>query len=236
MSNHLLERIAAEVAERGFSKPVRIFSEIQMKCLNDRFEDYLNKNKRADSWYSAVNVVNGDNNPVETIYDAHSGGLNLSEIVENKDILDIAQCVLRGNVEIWRTTFWIKEPGARRVEWHQDTYKTEGFGSFPNINAWLAMDHARSDNCLRFVEKTHFNIIDLDVFKDDSYVEKLKCSPDLPPPPVIGDVVTVELQPGECVFFDGRCLHGSPPNRSDVRRAGLVVRFIPEGYRLKRVI
>jgi ectoine hydroxylase-related dioxygenase (phytanoyl-CoA dioxygenase family) len=43
----------------------------------------------------------------------------------------------------------------------------------------------------------------------------------------------VPLRAGECVMFDGRVLHGSPPNRTTKRRAGLVVRFVPHDLELR---
>ncbi len=226
----LLEHIAEDIAVNGFSRPVRIFSEREIDELNSNLEEFLKNNKRADSWYSAVDPEQGENKPVDTIYNAHVCRPDLSEIVENQHLVDIATRVLQGNVRLWRTTFWIKEPGARRVEWHQDTYKDEGLGSFPNVNSWIALDYANEDNCLWFVGNTHSEIIDLNVFKDESYVNDLKKSPDLPMPPLTGKVTKVALKPGECVFFDGRCLHGSPPNKTMNRRAGLVARFVPEGH------
>lgn len=226
----LLEHIAEDIAIRGFSRPVRIFLQHEIDELNSSLGEFLKNNQRADSWYSAVDPEHGENRPVDTIYNAHFCRSDLSEFVANPNLVNVAKRVLHGNVSLWRTTFWIKEPGARRVEWHQDTYKDEGLGSFPNLNSWIALDYANEDNCLWFVGKTHSEIIDLNVFKNEPYLNDLKKSPDLPPPPLVGDITKVALRPGECVFFDGRCLHGSPPNKSKNRRAGLVVRFIPEGY------
>lgn len=235
MLNDIEQEIAItkEIHVKGFSKAIRVFSVEEIDNLNHKLNDFIQSNKVADRWFSVVDVKDDKNLDVETIYDAHLKRMDISNILKNRKILNIAERVLGGDVSVWRTTFWIKEPGARRVEWHQDTYKDEGFGSFPNVNLWLAFDYAEKDNCMWFAEETHHSIIDLSSFKKESYVNTLKQSPQLPEPPIAKIVTKVKLDPGEGVFFDGKCLHGSPPNYSQHRRAGLVIRFIPKGYQLR---
>ncbi len=236
MKKNLAREISEEVEERGFSRVVKVFSLREIEIINSELHEFIQSEKAADDWFSAVDAKGHKNIAVETIYDAHLKRGDISSIIKNKNIVHVAESILGGKADVWRTTFWIKPHGARRVEWHQDTFKSEGFGSFPNVNFWLAFDYAELDNCLWFVEKTHFEIIDTSVFRKESYVKELEESPALPQPPIDGGVSKLALKPGEGVFFDGRCLHGSPPNNSKHRRAGLVIRFIPKGYQLRRCV
>jgi ectoine hydroxylase-related dioxygenase (phytanoyl-CoA dioxygenase family) len=41
-------------------------------------------------------------------------------------------------------------------------------------------------------------------------------------------IVSVPMQPGDAVFFDGRALHQSEPNRSGKRRLGVVAVYSPD--------
>ena len=89
---------------------------------------------------------------------------------------------------------------------------------------------------MRFVAGTHREIIALERFRDTEYVDRLKAGEELPDPPVCGEVVPMPLKPGQCVLFDGRVLHGSPPNPRTQRRIGLVVRFIPRDLELQHKV
>ena len=46
--------------------------------------------------------------------------------------------------------------------------------------------------------------------------------------------VPVLLQPGEFIIYHGWLLHGSGPNRSEHRRAGLNMRFAPPGLECEK--
>ncbi|MCP4596862.1 phytanoyl-CoA dioxygenase family protein [Neptuniibacter sp.] len=219
----------------GFIGPETLFDQSTMTNIAEQISEFISQNKLSQDWYSAVKPQNIDEQPVETIYDAHWSVEEIKKLCTNNDLIAKLSELMSTELVIWRTTFWIKEPGARRVEWHQDTYKEEQLGSFPNINAWIALDEAPENNCLWFADSTHREIIDLDQFKQPNYVEQLMSGTKLPFPPVDPEttISKMPLQPGQCVIFDGRTLHGSPPNLSDKRRAGLVIRFIPKDYVLQ---
>ena len=216
----------------GFAGPRQLMAEVDMNRLARALAPSIDAGRRAESFYSAVSPGQGSDEPVETYYDGHRHDATIGELAGHPALAEAAAALLGGPVKIWRTTFWIKAPGARRVEWHQDTYKDEGLGSFPNVNAWIAIDEATPANCMHFVHGTHQAIVALERFKDADYIARLEQSDALPRPPVSGEVVAMPLKPGQYVLFDGRILHGSPPNLSPRRRAGLVVRFIPRDFQL----
>jgi non-heme Fe2+,alpha-ketoglutarate-dependent halogenase len=221
----------SEFHKSGFSNPLSLASEAEMSLIRDDLDTLMESEKAPETFYSAIAPDEGPDVPVETIYNAHQRNSRVTDLTEKP--IAWAEALLCGPVRVWRTTFWIKSAGARRVEWHQDTYKDENLGSFPNVNAWIAIDDAAVENCLAFVAGTHKSIIPLERFHAPVYLESLRSNGDLPNPPVGGATRQVPLRPGECVLFDGRVLHGSPPNRTSKRRAGLVVRFVPRDLELR---
>ena len=123
---------------------------------------------------------------------------------------------------LWRTNFFVKEPGAKEIPWHQD------FNYWPLeppiiISAWIAVDSATLENsCLQIVPGSHRKVIPhvkatsdmaFGLMGDLEYVNA-------------SDHVNLEMQPGEFVLFNERTLHHSEANRSDKRRIGLAVRVI----------
>lgn len=123
---------------------------------------------------------------------------------------------------LWRTNFFVKDPGAKRIPWHQD------FNYWPLeppviVSAWIAIDPATVENsCLQVLPGSHRKVIPhikagADMFfnemGDDRYYD-----PDR--------AVNLEMAPGEFILFNERTLHHSHPNQSDKRRIGLAVRVI----------
>jgi hypothetical protein len=224
--------VAARFVATGVAGPLTLIPQPEMDRIAAALRPLIDERRAAEWFYSAVSPDDWTEKPVETIYDAHRDHPQVRRLAEHPALADWAAALLGEPAKIWRTTFWIKADGARRVEWHQDTYKDEGLGSFPNVNAWIALDAATPENCLCFVPGTHREIIALDRFSKAGYVAQLRRSEALPPPPIDGTALVMPLKPGQCVFFDGKVLHGSPPNSSAARRAGLVVRFVPRDLEL----
>jgi len=123
---------------------------------------------------------------------------------------------------LWRTRFFIKEPGAKEIPWHQD-FNTIPLEPALIISAWIAVDPVTLENsCLQFVPGSHRKIIphvkatrDMEFghMADPDYIDKT-------------GYVNLEMQPGEFVLFNERTLHHSEANRSNKRRIGLAVRVI----------
>jgi ectoine hydroxylase len=220
-------------AKKGYIAPVTLMTAGEMSTLRDSLDDLMKNQKNAEHSYSEVKVESGEKDPVETIYDAHLTNEDVKKLGTHPVIVKLAQKLLGGPVKLWRSTFWIKAPGARRLEWHQDTFKSEGFGSFPNVNVWVAIDPTNEENAVRMATGTHHQIIDLAEFKRPDYVAQMQNSPELPEPVFAPQgVEKMILQAGQCFVFDGRVLHGSPPNPMEGRRAGIVFRYIPQGFNL----
>ncbi|MCY4403825.1 MAG: phytanoyl-CoA dioxygenase family protein [Candidatus Poribacteria bacterium] len=123
---------------------------------------------------------------------------------------------------LWRTRFFVKEPGAKEIPWHQD------FNTLPIeppiiISAWIAVDSVTQENsCLQIVPGSHRKVIP-HVKATPEMAFGHMCDPNFIDP---NNYVNLEMQPGEFVLFNERTLHHSEANRSNKRRIGLAVRVI----------
>lgn len=145
-------------------------------------------------------------------------------------ILDVMQAVMGDDVMLLSTHFFCKYPDPESksfVAWHQDiTY----WGLEPPVahTAWIAIDDADVENgCMRFIQGSHKNGI---AIHDKSAREGnlLSINQEIPDEYVDGSqAVDIVLKAGQMSVHDGQLFHASNPNRSDRRRCGLTVRYVP---------
>jgi hypothetical protein len=144
------------------------------------------------------------------------------DLCTRSEILDRIESLFGPDLVLWRSNFFVKQPGAAEIPWHQD-------GNYwplepvLNISAWVAIDHATVENsCLQLIPGSHRTIVphiraaegvdvDFQEMADPAYIDA-------------SQTVDMELEPGEFVLFTERTLHHSDPNRSDRRRLGLAIR------------
>jgi ectoine hydroxylase-related dioxygenase (phytanoyl-CoA dioxygenase family) len=157
------------------------------------------------------------------------------ELVHHPKILDAIEDVIGPDVLCWTTNFFIKEaasPGF--ISWHQDaTY----WGLEPHdvITAWVAF--TKSDlvaGCMKVIPGTHKKdqLPHVDTFHKDNLLSR-------------GQEIAVEvdaahavpclLEPGEMSLHHIKLVHGSEPNRSNDRRIGFAIRYIPTYVRQTKV-
>ena len=116
----------------------------------------------------------------------------------------------------------VKEPlTSTPTVWHQDiTYWPVAGEQVATL--WLALDSVtRETGAVEYVRGSHlWNKRYLAVsFDPDQHYEE-----DLPPIPDIEghrdeyDIVSFDLEPGDCTIHDARLLHGAPPNESSASR------------------
>ena len=153
------------------------------------------------------------------------------ELVHHPRIVDAVEDVLGPNILCWTTNFFIKEarnPGF--VSWHQDsTYW--GLDPHDVITAWVAF--TRSDlvrGCMKVVPGTHAvdQLPHVDTFHKDNLLsrgQEISVEVDQ------ARAVPVVLDPGEMSLHHIKLVHGSEPNRSDDRRIGFSIRYIPTHVR-----
>jgi ectoine hydroxylase-related dioxygenase (phytanoyl-CoA dioxygenase family) len=154
----------------------------------------------------------------------------LVELVRHPRMLDAVEDVLGPNLLVWSSSFFIKDArDAAYVSWHQDaTYW--GLSEPDVVTAWLAFTDATLENgAMRMVPGSHGEqLVHRDTFAPDNLLSR-------------GQEIAVEvdeargvdilLRAGEMSLHHVRMVHGSPANRSDDRRIGYAIRYIPTHVR-----
>ncbi|MGH6665761.1 MAG: phytanoyl-CoA dioxygenase family protein [Pseudolabrys sp.] len=156
-------------------------------------------------------------------------------LVHHPKIVDAAEDILGPNLLCWTTNFFIKEansPGF--VSWHQDAFYW-GLSKDEVMTAWVALSPANLLNgCMKFVagSQTEEHLPHVDTFHKDNLLSR-------------GQEVAVKvdsehtvdciLNPGEMSLHHVKLVHGSEPNRSNERRIGLAIRYIPTDVKQLKV-
>lgn len=150
----------------------------------------------------------------------------INKLIRHPKILDAVEDVLGPNLYCWNTSFFIKEardPGY--VSWHQDaTYW--GLSSPDVMTVWVALSPANKvSGCMKFIAGTHkTQVKHEDTFHSDNLLSRgqeiaVEVNED--------EAVYAELKTGQASLHHVLLFHGSAPNRSDDRRIGLAIRYIP---------
>ena len=153
------------------------------------------------------------------------------ELVHHPAILDAVELIIGPDILVWDADFIIKEAHDRHfVSWHQDlTYW--GLEPDDEVTAWVALSPSTVESgCVRFVRGTHRGEIvpHVDTFSQDNLLTRgqtVQLEVDE------SDAVDVVLEPGQISLHNGKLIHGSRPNRSDDRRIGFAIRFVPTHVR-----
>ena len=148
----------------------------------------------------------------------------LFDICMNGHILDYVEDLLGPDFFLWGSNFFIKEPHtASTVGWHQDAYYWP-LDPHESITVWLAFDDSTIENgAMEVIPGSHRAGLLKHVRQGETdSVLTLECER--------GQfredrAVPVTLRAGEASIHDDMLVHGSPPNRSSMRRAGLTIRY-----------
>jgi ectoine hydroxylase-related dioxygenase (phytanoyl-CoA dioxygenase family) len=154
----------------------------------------------------------------------HESSRFLYDICMNPAILDTVEDLLGPNFVLWGSNFFIKEPHTpSTVGWHQDAFYWP-LDPHESLTVWLAFDNSTVANgAMNVIPGSHIAGILKHVKRmgTDS-VLTLECE--------LGQfredsAVPVTLRAGQISIHDDKLVHGSPPNTSDTRRAGLTIRY-----------
>ena len=157
------------------------------------------------------------------------------ELVHHPKVLDAVEEVIGPDILCWTTNFFIKEansPGF--VSWHQDsTY----WGLDPDevITAWVAFTEVTPENgYMQFIPGSHMvaQLPHVDTFhKDNLLTRGQEIAVEVDKSKAVG----IALHAGEMSLHHIKLVHGSEANRSNDRRIGLAIRYIPTYVRQTKV-
>jgi len=213
--------LTAEQVDRfhreGFLSPIRVLEPAQAHRVRDQLETFER---------STGGPLRG-----ELRHKSHLLFRFLSDLVHHERIVDAIEDLYGPNLLCWNTNFFIKEANTPAfVSWHQDsTYW--GLSKPDVVTAWIAL--SRSDEpsgAMSVIAGTHQidQVPHRDTFDQNNLLTRGQ--------EVAVDVdesraVRLDLEPGEMSLHHVRIVHGSPPNRSNDRRIGLAIRYIPTSVR-----
>jgi non-heme Fe2+,alpha-ketoglutarate-dependent halogenase len=155
-----------------------------------------------------------------------------ADLVRHPAVLNAVQTVIGPNILFWDSSLFTKE--AMRpdyISWHQDL---RYWGLDPGdqiVTAWIALSPSTVESgCMRVVPGSHLQELvphtnTLAPNNMLSYGQEVQVKVD---EDTAADLV---LRPGEMSLHHAMIIHGSPPNRSDDRRIGYAIRYLPTSVR-----
>jgi hypothetical protein len=149
------------------------------------------------------------------------------ELARNEKILDLVEQHIGPDLVLWGCQAFCKPAGnGMEVPWHQDGHYWP-IKPLATCTAWIAIDDSAIENgCLRVIPRSHREqALSPHLVEDrtdvvlNQRVEEEFCDE--------STAVDVELEAGQMSLHDVYLIHGSNPNRSPRRRAGLAIRYMP---------
>ena len=221
MPKILSNEAVAAYQRDGYYFPVRVMAETDARDLRRRLEAHEAKagEPLQGNWRHKTHLL-------FTWADA---------MVHHPAIVDAVEDVIGPDILCWTTNFFIKEPHSPGfVSWHQDsTY----WGLDPDdvITAWVALtDSNLVSGCMKVIPGTHTvsQIPHVDTFHQDNLLSR---GQEIAVEVDQAKAVDVVLKPGEISLHHIKLVHSSEPNRSDDRRIGFAIRYIPTYVRQTKV-
>lgn len=155
------------------------------------------------------------------------GSHDFLELAMNPEIVGMVAQLIGPDVILWGAQVFCKPGGdGMEVPWHQDGHYWP-IRPLATCTVWIALDASTVENgCLRVIPGSHREgrLYDHLTEDRDDVVLTQKVRDDLFD---IRQAVDVELEPGQMSMHDVYMIHGSNPNRSPHRRAGIAIRYMP---------
>jgi Phytanoyl-CoA dioxygenase (PhyH) len=155
------------------------------------------------------------------------GVADFLQLAKNPDIVDLVSDVIGQDIILWGAHVFCKPAGdGFETPWHQDGHYWP-IRPLATCTVWVALEESIIENgCLRVIPKSHINKqlhehlhedrLDLTLqqrMKAGSFNENT--------------AVNIELQPGQMSLHDIYMIHGAAANKSNKRRTGIALRYMP---------
>lgn len=164
----------------------------------------------------------------------HFTDLKLFDWLLSDEVLDLVEPIIGPDIALFSSHFICKPKGnGKRVPWHEDSFYWRSLiAPIEVVTVWLAIDPSSRENGAMQVfprsldGNSEHEVVDAD--KNVLTWEAKRHSVDE------SKAVTIELQPNHASLHDGRLLHGSPANTSNIRRCGYTMRYMPTTVKLNQ--
>lgn len=154
----------------------------------------------------------------------------------NKIILDMVEELLGPNFALWNSSLFAKPARVgSKTPWHQDG-EYWPIRPLATCSVWIAVDESTVENgCLKFLPGSHQ--------ARRLYAHHTNASKGLSLPLELdsdefdeSEAVDIELEAGQISLHDVFLIHSSEPNRSNLPRRGLTLRYMPTSSVYRRDI
>ncbi len=160
------------------------------------------------------------------------------DFARNSPVADLAGALMGSSkVNLFHEHVVVKEPGTQdRTPWHHDQpyYCVSGDD---NVSIWIPLDPVPKERGVEFIQGSHkwgrwfipTKFTGTDYKREDEGFETI---PDIEANRENYDIVSFGLEPGDCVGFHFRTIHGAPGNASgDTRRRAVSFRWTGDDAR-----
>ena len=214
MKNNSLEKYQKEYEKNGFVLIKNFINKSKckkaLKWLNSK-----NKKKLAKSWTELEPGVD-----LAVYFIIHQGNSPISELVNNKKVLNFASQLVNDKVYIYSSKVNLKAPWCGAVEYfHQDLvyWRDRGYPREDMLSAMVFLEPHNDNNApLNIFPKTH----KLGFIKHDPFINVNGLAKFMVPPKTLDrlkkkyGVTRINANPGDVLFFHMGCVHGSGHNIS----------------------
>lgn len=162
----------------------------------------------------------------------HFTDLKLFDWLLSDEVLDLVEPVLGPDIALFASHFICKPKGnGKRVPWHEDSFYWRKIITPVEVaTVWLAIDPStKANGALRVIPRSLAGDSEHDAVDPETNVLPWEVKKR---PIDEGRAVTIELEPNHASLHDGRLLHGSSPNTSNIRRCGYTMRYMPTTVKL----
>ncbi len=154
----------------------------------------------------------------------------LSDLIRSPTILNRVEDIIGPNILVWSTDWWIKEPNSPQfVSWHQDS-QYWGLDTENLVTVWVALSPSTvQSGCMRVLPGSHVgpDLAHQETYHDDNMLTRGQSINDIDE----NRAVNLVVETGQAVLFAFRIAHASYPNKTEDRRIGLAIRYIPPDTR-----
>jgi hypothetical protein len=219
---------AAEVAhyrQRGYLIPGFTLPKARIDDLRATLDALIRDNPgvRPEKLVSAhvVGAAGGANR------EGIKGSRDFLDLAMDADIVDMVEQLIGPDIILWGCHVFCKPAGdGHETPWHQDGHYWP-IRPLANCTVWVALDESSTRNgCLRVIPGSHLPKTTYPHLREerDDVVLNLRTADDAFE---VDDAVDLELTPGQMSMHDVYMIHGAKANRSERRRAGVALRYMP---------
>ncbi len=191
-------------------------------------KEYLDEIDRATSDGKIQNLSAAESpDSVRKVFQIHQiceRNIHFRKLLYKAEILDVIEDLTGPNIMLFHDQALYKPAHTGgTVFWHQDNAYWKCYPA-TLISCWLTLDRAYKENgAMQMIPGSHLKPFWHDDSPAGAALKETKVD--------ASNAVTVELEPGECMFHHCQTLHYTAPNTTPDQRRALAIHFMQPGTR-----